>query len=120
MGVENIDETSERYGRMLEIKNIVNREITGIPKNEYWIQMQLQMEVCGLDICDFLETRFKEYDDESTFYNDNDNKWKGVILHFKKIDSSYEYRYMPLEYKTSNDNISKWINDTRKNMSIDG
>ena len=54
----NVDPHSKRYGRMLEIKNIVNREINGIPKKEYWIQMQLQMEVCELDECDFLETKF--------------------------------------------------------------
>ena len=54
----NVDKNSQRYGRMLEIKNIVNREIDGIPKKEYWIQMQLQMEVCDLDDCDFLETKF--------------------------------------------------------------
>ena len=64
------DEASERYGRMLEIKNIVNREISGIPKEEYWIQMQLQLETCDLDECDFLETRFKEYENEATFYAD--------------------------------------------------
>jgi len=64
------DEASERYGRMLEIKNIVNREITGIPKEEYWIQMQLQLETCDLDECDFLETRFKEYENEAMFYAD--------------------------------------------------
>ena len=46
---------------MLEVKNIYNREIRGIPKEEYWIQMQIQMETCDLDICDFLETRFLEY-----------------------------------------------------------
>ena len=63
-------ETDERYGRMLEIKNIVNRDITGIPKEEYWIQMQIQMETCNLDWCDFLETRFKEYTNESAFYSD--------------------------------------------------
>ena len=28
----NVDPHNERYGRMLEIKNIVNREINGIPK----------------------------------------------------------------------------------------
>lgn len=28
----NIEPNSEKYGVMLEIKNIVNREITGIPK----------------------------------------------------------------------------------------
>ena len=69
-------ETSDRYGRMLEIKNIVNREIDGIPKMEYWIQTQLQMEVCNLNECDFLETRFKEYVDEEEYledsYNDTD------------------------------------------------
>ena len=35
-------------------------KLDGIPKKEYWIQMQLQMEVCDLDECDFLETRFIE------------------------------------------------------------
>jgi putative phage-type endonuclease len=64
----NTDPHSSRFGRMLEIKNIVNREIDGVPKEEYWIQMQLQMETCGLDECDFLETRFKEYASEEDFY----------------------------------------------------
>jgi hypothetical protein len=45
---------------MLEIKNISNRIIDGIPKEEYWVQMQIQMETCDLDECDFVETRFKE------------------------------------------------------------
>ena len=39
------DPDHERYGHMVEIKNIFNREITGIPKEEYWIQMQIQMEM---------------------------------------------------------------------------
>ena len=58
----NVDKNSPLFGRMLEIKNIVNRKITGIPKKEYWIQMQLQMSVCKLNECDFLETKFFEYD----------------------------------------------------------
>ncbi len=62
--------SSPRYGRMLEVKNIVNREITGIPKLEYWVQMQLQMEVFDLNECDFLETRFVEYDDQAAFLAD--------------------------------------------------
>ena len=62
-----MDNKNDRYGRMLEIKNIVNRDITGIPKKAYWVQMQLQMEVCDLEECDFLETRFKEYDNEQAF-----------------------------------------------------
>ena len=71
-----------RYGRMLEIKNIVNREITGIPLKDYWIQMQMQMECCDLDECDFLETQFKEYEDEAEFLEDATHSHKGVILYF--------------------------------------
>ena len=56
------DAKSERYGRMLEIKNIVNREIDGNPLKAYWIQMQIQLETCDLEYCDFLETRIKEYE----------------------------------------------------------
>ena len=82
--------SSERHGRMLEVKNIVNRDITGIPKVEYWIQMQIQMEVCMLNECDFLETRFTEYEGYSEFIEDGDfamsedGKLKGVVLYFIK------------------------------------
>lgn len=57
----NIDSTSERYGRLLEIKNVFTREIDGVPMPDYWVQMQSQMEVCNLNECDFLETKFIEY-----------------------------------------------------------
>ena len=40
-------------GRMLEVKNMYNRDINGIPKEEYWIQMQIQLETCNLECCDF-------------------------------------------------------------------
>lgn len=97
----NVDCNSYRYGRMLEIKNPVNRELTGIPKKEYWIQMQLQMEVCNLNECDFLETTFKEYEGKEEFDNDGDftttedGKLKGIIMYF--IDNgSYHYEYAPL------------------------
>jgi putative phage-type endonuclease len=99
-----INPDSKRYGRMLEIKNIVNREINGIPKMEYWIQMQIQMEVCNLNECDFLETRFIEYPDEDAFYNDSDGTFsrtkdhdlKGIIIYFT-INEKPFYEYAPLE-----------------------
>ena len=87
----NIDATSPIYGRMVEIKNIVNREITGHPKEEYWIQTQIQMEVCDLDECDFVETRFKEYESKEEYdadgsttegYTAKGNE-KGIILWFQ-------------------------------------
>jgi putative phage-type endonuclease len=94
----NVDPTSDRFGRMLEIKNIVNREITGIPKKEYWIQMQLQMEVCDLDQCDFLETKFTEYPDVTSYELDplQENGKQGIILYFHTKELRPFYVYKPL------------------------
>jgi hypothetical protein len=78
----NVDSNNEiwKNGRN---KNIYNREIDGIPTDNYWIQMQFQMEVCDLDECDFFETRMKEYSEEE-FYADTTSKYKGVIVQFNK------------------------------------
>jgi hypothetical protein len=62
-----MDPACPRYGRMIEVKNIVNRDITGVPLDSYWIQMQLQMEVCDLDECDFIETRFIPFENIESF-----------------------------------------------------
>ena len=97
-----------RYGRMLEIKNPVSREITGIPKKEYWVQMQLQMEVCDLDECDFLETKFVEYPDYNSYKNDTSNPlYSGRIIYFHKKDGTPFYVYQPLNLKSS-EQIEKW------------
>ena len=111
----NIDENNNRYGRMLEIKNIVNRKINGIPKMEYWIQMQIQMETCDLNECDFLETQFKEYNNYNEFINDGnfnftkDNKMKGIILVFTYEGNIY-YEYAPI--LISNINYKIWEDKT--------
>jgi putative phage-type endonuclease len=106
-----VDKTSDKFGRMLEIKNVVSREITGIPKKEYWVQMQLQMEVCDLDECDFLETKFVEYPDSNTYVQDTqkredgnttiamDGKRKGIIIYFHTKEGKPFYVYKPLELK---------------------
>ena len=127
----NVDSNSKRYGRMLEIKNIVNREITGIPKKEYWIQMQLQMEVCNLNECDFLETKFIEYPDYETYKDDTsvelyededgndfkneclskDDKMKGQIVYFHTKEGVPFYKYMPLDL-IHHEDISKWMEKT--------
>jgi putative phage-type endonuclease len=122
----NIDPSSNRFGRMLEIKNIVNREITGIPKKEYWIQMQFQMEVFDLQECDFLETRFIEYETELDFFRDTNDfiflskngEKKGIILFFSDETSGKPiYIYSPFfislqEYdEWSEQIIEKTLND---------
>lgn len=64
--------------------------------------MQIQMEVCNLNECDFLETRFIEYPDEDAFNNDgtfsrtNTHELKGIIIYFT-INEKPFYEYAPLE-----------------------
>jgi putative phage-type endonuclease len=49
-------------GRLIEIKCPSTRVIKdGIIPFDYWCQMQLQMEVCGVDACEFVEVKFREY-----------------------------------------------------------
>jgi len=116
-----------RYGRMLEIKNPVSREITGIPKKEYWVQMQLQMEVCDLDECDFLETKFLEYPNYETYRNDlvselsydlsknefksyfttKNNSYKGTIIYFHTKEGLPYYIYQPLNLYLA-EHITSW------------
>lgn len=134
----NVDINKKRYGRMLEIKNIINREINGIPKKEYWIQMQMQMEVCNLDECDFLETKFIEYSDENAYREDtliinapnteiadDDNFYvidytkskndsmKGIIVYFHTKEGVPHYVYKPLQLSDQNA-IVEWQRDTLK------
>jgi putative phage-type endonuclease len=119
----NVDIKSKKFGRLIEIKNIVNREITDQPKEEYWTQMQLQMETCNLDECDFVETRFKEietYGDFYTFVLTETHFCKGIILSF--VNRNYTlYDHQTVEKKTesfiiyndgeniSSETIDDWI-----------
>jgi putative phage-type endonuclease len=95
------DRKSPLFARMVEVKNVVSREITGIPKKEYWIQMQIQMGVCKLNECDFLETKFVVYEDmydfasDGTFNLSHDNKTKGIFMFFM-IDGKPLYEYPPI------------------------
>jgi hypothetical protein len=127
----NIDPSNnERFGRMLEIKNIVNREITGIPKEEYWVQTQVQMETCDLEECDFVETRFKEYTSEDEFYLDVEREYKGLILYFvvnttnmttQNISENLTnlnapvYKYMPVDVSCDKETIESWVQSEKMN-----
>jgi putative phage-type endonuclease len=115
----NDDPTSPLYGRMIEIKNIVNREINGIPSEAYWTQMQIQMETCDLDECDFIETRFKQYTNSVDFWQDIDQKDRGIILYFIKRDSNAPpfYKYMPLDIILEESKVNEWIFNTCNEIS---
>ena len=98
------------------MKNPTTRELTGVPKKEYWIQMQIQMEVWNLDECDFLETVFKEYSNEEEFYKDGDSftlrengKRKGIIVMFNDGNEPI-YKYPPVD--CSKEKFEIWYDKT--------
>jgi putative phage-type endonuclease len=132
------DPDSPKFGTMIEVKNIVNREITGIPIESYWIQMQIQMETCNLDECDFIETRIKEYTDnppekmdvsdndsliirenktpDEQFYADDNHEYKGVLLYFVPRTNSNEPLYEYSIINEKNETIN-WINKTKEQLN---
>ena len=94
-------------GIMLEIKCPYSRKITGIVPHHYWIQIQLQLEVCNLDLCDFLECKIveykniKEYNEDTDTSNENqyktkDNKEKGAVLTYITPDGENKYYHSEL------------------------
>jgi len=132
----NVDPESDRYGRMLEIKNVVSREITGIPKPEYYVQMQLQMEVCDLDECDFLETKFVEYPDYAEYLDDSKpvasfstsvsgplsvsaSLMKGFIIYFHMINEQKPfYIYKPIDIQGQEEE-EQWEQETMDKYADD-
>ncbi len=119
------------HGRMLEIKCPYSRTITGIPKVEYYMQVQLQLEVCDLEYCDFLECDIRTYSGMRDFLDDspkNNNgedqisycfnssgKRKGVLYEYtEKGSNTLKYKYCPLDF--TNDQVSQWIRDTKEEI----
>jgi hypothetical protein len=90
--------------------------------------MQLQMKVCDLDECDFLETQFIEYADQFAFKEDvnpeeiyeddygnefvnvcmsKELKHKGIIIYFHTKEGKPHYVYKPLNI-IHPDDILEW------------
>jgi hypothetical protein len=120
----NIDPRNRaKYGRLLEIKNVVSREITGIPLDAYWIQMQVQMEVCNLDVCDFVETCIKEFDGEAEFFEKREQyDYCGAVLQLCRdaegvpSSSNVEYLFSPLSksFLWTSKQFEKWSQNVWK------
>ena len=97
---------------MLEIKCPTSRDITGFVPEYYHAQVQGQLEVCGLEYCDFLECELREYDKALEVIN------KAI----DKDDKSYIAKLIKsklLSQKTNNEelinNLDELINSLIKN-----
>ena len=109
-------------GIMIEIKCPYSREIKDkVIPDKYYYQMQGQMAVCELDICDYIECKFKTFNNIDEYIenikklyeneNENENDYKhGIIAELK--DHSYIYSTPNQNYNDNIDEMKK-INDAK-------
>ena len=82
--------------------------------------MQLQMETCDLDECDFLETKFVRYDCEADYFEDETNE-KCTILYFANSEGNPKYIYQPLEFlRCSKKEVEKWFDQQKEEAEKNG
>ena len=105
-------------GVMLEIKCPYSRKISGKIMEQYYDQIQGQLEVCDLDECDFLECEFEEYKDEEEFINNTDElKEKGIIIQYRENEDD-EFKYLYSSLNDDIENIIKWKNNKIEEFDI--
>ena len=106
-------------GIMLEIKCPFKRKIDGKILEQYYYQIQGQLEVCNLNECDFLECEFDSYkENEQEFLNDTDKlKEYGIIISYK-IDDDEEYKYKYSNISNTKQEMIDWKNQEISNFDI--
>lgn len=95
-------------GKLLELKCPIRRSIGGKIPYYYWIQMQIQMEVCDMDECDYFDCQFYQYSNKEEYDADAENNdiknkftYNGKIVYYKLLDS-----YLKTVFRDK-----KWVSD---------
>lgn len=119
---------SNKIGRMLEIKCPLSRVIKmdGEIKGEicpiyYWMQVQIQLECCDLEECDFWQCKITTYSDRNEFIQDTHHKYpylsaeytmeKGCLIQLLPIVPKYDNHWRNVY------NTSKFIYPTKIEMT---
>jgi putative phage-type endonuclease len=108
-------------GIMIEIKCPYSREIKKqVIPDKYYYQMQGQMAVCELDVCDYIECKFITFENEEEYIDevkDIENYKHGVIIDYKNgsykystFNNTYENNINEMnELNVNNDKIIYWM-----------
>ena len=114
-------------GIMIEIKCPYSRTIEGLPMKDYWVQMQLQMECCNLNLCYFIEGKITNYEDEEAFLKDKHSAHENlrengmekglIIVYYKNSKEHYIYPENTIKWKW--EELSKWRDDELEKLIAD-
>jgi len=108
-------------GIMIEIKCPFSREIKdgNIPE-KYYYQIQGQLAVCKLNMCDYIECKFKCYEMEEEYLeeikNISNNYLHGIIAE-KKENGEYIYKYSS-NNQTGMENVKEMRDYERDNYKM--
>lgn len=113
-------------GVMIEIKCPKSREITGIPPFHYFVQCQIQLECCNMDMCHFLECEINEYTEQEWLDRHIYSYPKGILIEYQttteteildtQIDPCLsQFIYPPIKEMTSDEWID-WANQALDNL----
>lgn len=97
-----IEGPPECYGRFVEFKAPVTRKILSIIPEDYMAQMQIQMEVGGVEQCDYFEVKFNSGYGSKVMQEEgeSDAKYYGILYLIGDAITSEPIRY---EYGPLND-----------------
>ena len=141
---------SPLLGTMVEIKCPFSREIKtggdlidGICPYYYWVQVQLQLQCCSLQRCDFIQCNIKEYNNQEEFMNDeykanhtenqnesidiNNNFGRNAVIQLLPIKFVQKVQYEKREWYSkylyppsldmTKEEIIQWIEEEKKNFN---
>jgi len=87
----------KQVGRLVEIKCPYSRAIGGEVPFEYWIQMQIQMEVTDIDECEYVEVDIISERPKVGIVDLSGCSIKGTLYLLKQIveeDAPFDYKYL--------------------------
>lgn len=100
-----------RVGRFVEFKAPVTRALIRKVPDDYYMQMQIQMEVGDVDTCDYFEVKFKsaygKKQEASTSPHSVSDPYYGTILVIGSVETEE-----PARYEFSPLNVTSWTPTT--------
>ena len=111
-------ENNKKTGRLVEIKCPVTRVIDGNVPKDYYAQMQMQLHVTGLKICDYVEASFS-----SKYNNLNEREGPGLyngyiaLIRHAELRGNQEFYYIYSPVNVSA-NWQPMINDDEEIVEI--
>ncbi len=94
-GVIESSSQPQQIGRLVEIKCPYSRVIGGEIPSEYWIQMQIQMEVADVDECEYIEATILSRKANQTDPVDlSETTFQGILYLLENSQKHGDYKYI--------------------------